>query len=41
LPADRIDELVDLGLLDSTNGRLRTTRAGRPVLDAVLRRLLS
>jgi putative oxygen-independent coproporphyrinogen III oxidase len=41
LPADRIDELVGLGVLEIANRRLRTTPAGRPVLDAVLRRLLA
>jgi putative oxygen-independent coproporphyrinogen III oxidase len=41
LPAERIDELVGLGLVARDGGRLRTTPAGRPLLDAVLRRLLA
>jgi oxygen-independent coproporphyrinogen-3 oxidase len=40
LPEDRIEELADLGLVARQGVRLRTTPAGRPLLDAVLRRLL-
>ena len=39
LGATRIEELVALGLVETQDGRLRATSAGRPVLDAVLRRL--
>ena len=31
--------LVDLGMVERGNGRLRTTRAGRPLLNAILRDL--
>ena len=41
LSAASIEELGALGLIEVGDGRLRTTGAGRPVLDAVLRRLLS
>jgi oxygen-independent coproporphyrinogen-3 oxidase len=41
LPRDRLDELAGLGLIEVAGGRLRTTAAGRPVLDAVLKRLLA
>ena len=41
MPADRIDELADLGLVVRDGDRLRLTPAGRPLLDAVLRRLLA
>ena len=41
LPDDRIAELDLLGLVERESGRLRTTAAGRPLLDAVLRRLLA
>ena len=41
MPEERIDELAGLGLVESDGGRLRTTPAGRPLLDAVLRRLLA
>ncbi|MFW5654429.1 MAG: radical SAM family heme chaperone HemW [Roseicyclus sp.] len=37
----RIARLVDLGLLDEDGDVLRTTAAGRPVLNAVLRELLA
>ena len=40
MPEERIAELAGLGLVESGGGRLRTTPAGRPLLDAVLRRLL-
>ncbi len=40
LPADRIEELAGLGLVETAGGRLRATAEGRPVLDAVLRRLV-
>jgi oxygen-independent coproporphyrinogen-3 oxidase len=41
LPPARIEELRELGLLSWERGRLRATSAGRPVLDAVLKRLLA
>ncbi len=41
LPAARVDELRTLGLASLTGGRLRATAAGRPLLDAMLRRLLA
>jgi oxygen-independent coproporphyrinogen-3 oxidase len=37
----RLDALVGLGLVAIERGRLRTTDAGRPVLDAVLKELLA
>ena len=37
----RVAGLVDLGLVEVADGRLRATRAGRPVLNAVLRELLA
>ena len=40
LPAARVEELQALGLVDLEAGRLRATGAGKPVLDAVLKRLL-
>ena len=40
-PAETIAELAELGLISATNGRLRATDRGRPVLDAVLRALLA
>jgi oxygen-independent coproporphyrinogen-3 oxidase len=40
LPQDRLAELLDLGLVDARGRGLRATAAGRPVLDAVLKRLL-
>jgi oxygen-independent coproporphyrinogen-3 oxidase len=41
LPPAALQELTDLGLIEQRAGRLRATDAGRPVLDAVLRRLVS
>ena len=41
LPGDRVAELEELGLVKLHDGRLRATPSGRPVLDAVLRRLLA
>jgi coproporphyrinogen III oxidase-like Fe-S oxidoreductase len=40
LPKAGVAELVDLGLLRLVGRRLTATAAGRPVLDALLRRLL-
>lgn len=37
---DALEELQDLGLIKVSDGRLRTTPAGRPLLDAVIRKLL-
>lgn len=39
LPADAVARLTDLGLVETVDGRLRTTRDGRPVLNGVLRDL--
>lgn len=39
MPADRVAELAELGLVEVAAGRLRTSPAGRAVLDGVLRRL--
>ncbi|WP_420857824.1 radical SAM family heme chaperone HemW [Marivivens marinus] len=39
--APRIAALTDMGLLEQRHGHLQTTDAGRPVLNAVLRELLS
>lgn len=36
-----ISTLRDSGLIETSNGRLRATAAGRPLLNAVLRRLLA
>jgi putative oxygen-independent coproporphyrinogen III oxidase len=41
LPPAPVEELQSLGLLDAGADRLRATPAGRPVLDAVLKRLLA
>ncbi len=41
LPADRVRELSELGLLEAAGDRLRATPAGRAVLNAVLGQLLS
>jgi putative oxygen-independent coproporphyrinogen III oxidase len=39
LPTEKLQELHDLGLIETEAGRLRTTAAGRPLLDAILRQL--
>jgi oxygen-independent coproporphyrinogen-3 oxidase len=41
LRSDRVAELAELELVEASPERLRVTPAGRPVLDAVLRRLLA
>jgi oxygen-independent coproporphyrinogen-3 oxidase len=41
LRADRVAELAELGLVEASPEGLRVTPAGRPLLDAVLRRLLA
>ncbi|MBB5514465.1 oxygen-independent coproporphyrinogen-3 oxidase [Rubricella aquisinus] len=41
LPTAAIAELVDARLLDQTGDKIAVTEAGRPVLNAVLRRLLT
>ena len=41
LRTDRLDQLVELGLVEVSDTILRTTDAGRPVLNAVLRDLLA
>ena len=41
LPTAAIAELAALDLIDISADRLRTTRSGRPVLDAILRRLVA
>lgn len=38
---DKVTDLIDLGLVDLTSGRLRATLNGRPVLNGVLRALLA
>ena len=40
LNSQRTDQLVDLGLIEVTPDRIRTTAAGQPVLNGVLRELL-
>jgi oxygen-independent coproporphyrinogen-3 oxidase len=37
----RAEDLVELGLVEVAEGRLRATAAGRPVLNGVLRGLLA
>ncbi|MDO5631898.1 MAG: radical SAM family heme chaperone HemW [Paracoccus sp. (in: a-proteobacteria)] len=39
LNADRIAELIDLGMVETDSARLWATRDGRPVLNAILREL--
>lgn len=39
-PAGPISELVELGLLQATDDTIRTTAAGRPLLNAVLGKLV-
>ncbi|WP_210528465.1 radical SAM family heme chaperone HemW [Rubellimicrobium arenae] len=39
--AERAATLADMGLVEPVDGRLRTTAAGRPLLNAVLRDLLA
>jgi oxygen-independent coproporphyrinogen-3 oxidase len=39
--AQRIERLEELGLVQVSAGRLRTTASGRPVLNGVLRELLA
>jgi oxygen-independent coproporphyrinogen-3 oxidase len=41
LPAERVAELAELGLVERRGGRLAATAEGRPVLDALLRQLLT
>jgi coproporphyrinogen III oxidase-like Fe-S oxidoreductase len=41
LPQAKIAHLIELGLLADDHARLRATRAGRLVLDAVTRELLT
>lgn len=38
---NEIDKLEDFGLVDTGGGRLRATTAGRPLLNALLRRILA
>lgn len=40
LPQDRIDHLIDLGMVDHVNHHLKVTRQGRMVLNAILSELL-
>ncbi|MFV1591770.1 radical SAM family heme chaperone HemW [Phaeobacter sp. JH20_36] len=40
LPADRISDLADIGMIEISGNRLRATDSGRAVLNAVLRELL-
>ena len=41
MPTAAIAELAALDLIDISADRLRATRSGRPVLDAILRRLVA
>lgn len=41
LDEKRLAELAELGLLERNGTRLRTTRSGRPLLNAILRELLT
>ena len=41
LDQTRLENLVDQGLLDWRDGTLRTTRRGRPLLNALLRQILA
>lgn len=41
LPQDRLDHLVDLGMIETKGGRVSATRQGRMVLNAVLADLLA
>ena len=41
LPSERLETLMDLGFLEQFGDRIRTTKAGRPVLNAILRDLLT
>ena len=41
LPAEAIDDLVDLGMIEVTEDRMATTAKGRPLLNAILLRLIS
>ena len=41
LPADALEELSTLGLVAVDGDRLRATATGRPVLNAILERLLA
>ncbi|MFV1439846.1 MULTISPECIES: radical SAM family heme chaperone HemW [unclassified Phaeobacter] len=40
LPAERISDLADIGMIEISGNRLRATDSGRAVLNAVLRELL-
>lgn len=40
LKGKALSYLTDIGMIEIAEGRLRTTRAGRPVLNAILRELL-
>ncbi|MFY2824085.1 radical SAM family heme chaperone HemW [Ruegeria sp. MALMAid1280] len=40
LPQDKLSDLVELGMIEQTNGRLVATKDGRAVLNAVIRELL-
>lgn len=41
LPESALARLTEIGMIDVEGGRLRATRAGRPVLNAILRELLA
>jgi len=41
LSRDRRERLLELGVLEQSGDRIRATRAGRPVLNAILRELLA
>lgn len=40
VPEQAVSELVEMGLVEVGNGRLRATAAGRPILNAILRALV-
>lgn len=40
LPASAVSELLELGMVDLSADQLRTTAAGRPLLNAILRKLV-
>lgn len=39
LNENRIQQLIDLGMVERGQGRLRASKDGRPVLNAILREL--
>jgi oxygen-independent coproporphyrinogen-3 oxidase len=41
LPSAALAQLADLGMVEISAGRLRASKAGRPLLNAILRELLA